>query len=326
MHAPKKVMLAALIAAGVAVAPSLAQAQQKFPTKPVRIVVPTSAGGQNDTMARMIGLKMSESWKQPVVVENRPGASGTLGAAMAAKAAPDGYTLLFPGVTIATSAALQRNLPYDPLKDFTGVTQIGLNTYTLVVAPALGVKSVNELVALAQARPGKILYGSPGAGSFQHLMGERFRLAAGFNAVHVAFTGGPQTAIETLAGRIQYSNVGLGVSLPFITDGKLLALAVYLPQRSLHLPDVPVMAETLPDFKRPDGSYGLLAPARTPRPILNQISKEVARIFALPDVKVRMHAISFVPAPSTPEEYDKILRAEIDTLSKVVRDAGLRST
>jgi tripartite-type tricarboxylate transporter receptor subunit TctC len=320
------VTFATVIATGVAFAPApgLAQAQQKFPTKPIRLLVGLPAGSQADTVARMIGAKMSESWGWAVVVDNRPGAGGMLAAVALAKAAPDGHTLLYAGVNFAVSAALQPNLPYDPVKDFAGVTQIGFGIQVVVVAPALGVKSVTELIALAKAQPGKIIFGSPATGGGSHLSGARFNLAAGIKVVHVAFKGGPEATIEAVAGRTHYTVVPLVSVLPFTKDGKLLALAVFTPQRSPALPDVPTLAETMPEFGRPEASNGLLAPARTPRPILNQISKEVARILDLPDIKERLQAFGYVPASSTPEAYDKILREQIDTLSRVVRDVGLR--
>jgi len=319
------VAFAAVVTVGVAGAalPALAQTQQKFPSKPIRLVVAFTAGGQTDTIARMIGQKMSENWGRPVVVDNRPGGGGVLAAGTVAKAAPDGHTLLSPGGNFAISAALQPNLPYDPFKDFAGVTQLGFSTQVLSVAPALGVKSVEDLIALAKAQPGKIILGSPPVGSGTHLSGARFNLAASIKVVTVAFNAG-NVIIQTLGGRTHYSITSLVAALPFIKDGKLLALAVFTPQRSPVLPDVPALAETLPDFKRSETSSGLLAPAGTPRPILNQISKEVARILNLPDIKERLQAFGFVPAPTTPEEYDKILRGQIETLSKLVRDAGLR--
>ena len=326
MRALQSTAFTIAIATGVALAaaPVFAQAQQKFPSKPVRLVVGVPAGSGPDTFARIIGQKMSESWGRPVVVDNRPGAGGALAGGIVAKAAPDGHTLLLTP-SFAISAALHPNLPYDPLKDFAGVTQIGFNIQALIVAPSLGVKSVNDLIALAKAQPGKIIYSSGGAGSNTHLSGERFRLAAGIKVVNVAFKAGSEALIETLAGRTHYCFAGVAPALQFIQDGKLLALAVNAPQRLPILPDVPALAETLPDFKKPESSTGLLAPAKTPRPVLNQISKEVARILDLPDIKERLQAFGFAPAPSTPEEYDKIVREQIETLTKLVRDAGLRS-
>ena len=189
--------------------------------------------------------------------------------------------------------------------------------------PSLGVKSVKDLIAFAQARPGQILFSSAGAGSGTHMNGERFRLAAGIKATHVGFKSSPEAVIEVVTGRVHYCMPALGPALPFIKDGRLLALAVASPQRSPLLPDVPAMAEVFPGYQR-DGSFGLLAPAGTPRPILNQISKEVARVLALPDVKERLQAMGFIPAPTTPEEFDRIVRADIETFTKVGKLVGLR--
>ena len=314
------------IATGMALAAAslLAQAQQNFPSKAIRLVASTTAGGQPDAVARMIAQKMSEHWGRPVVMDNRPGAGGVLAASMVAKAAPDGHTLLYTLPNFAISAVLQPNLPFDPLKDFAGVSQIGMSTNVLIVAPALGVKSVKELIALAKAQPGKLIFGSGATGTAGHLSGARFGLIAGIRVVHVAFKGGPDATIEVLAGRSHYTIATMGVALPFIQDGKLLALAVTSPQRAPVLPGVPALAETQSEFARPETSHGLLAPAGTPRPVLNQISKEIARILDLPDIRERLQGIAYVYAPSTPEAYDKILRAQIDTVSKLVRDAGLR--
>jgi tripartite-type tricarboxylate transporter receptor subunit TctC len=289
----------------------------------VRIVVTNPAGSQGDTLARMIGQKLSESWGGPVVVDNRAGAVGTLAGAMVAKAAPDGHTLLFTA-GLPISAAMQPNLSYHPVRDFAGVTQIGFGTQVLVVAPTLGVKSVQDFIALAKAQPGKLIYGSSAVGTGSHLNGARFNLAAGIKVVTVAFKGGPEATIEVMAGRTHYSSVTLFSALPFVQDGKLLALAVATPQRSPLLPEVPALAETLPDFKRPENSTALVAPAGTPRPILNQISKDVARILDLADIKERLQGMGYVPAPTRPEELDKILREQLATLSRLINDAGLR--
>jgi len=299
MRSLQRVVFATVVATGIALAaaPGFAQAQQKFPSKPVRIVVPNPAGSQGDTLARMIGLKMSESWGHPVVVDNRTGGVGTVAGSTVVKAAPDGHTLL-QTAGFSISAALQTNLPYDPLKDFAGVVQIGIGTQVLVVAPALGVKSVKDFIALAKAQPGKIIYGSSAVGTGSHLNGARFALAAGIKVVTVAFKGGPEATIEIMAGRTHFSSVTLFSALPFVNDGKLVALAVTTPQRSPQLPDVPALAETMPDFKRPENSTGLLAPAGTPRPVLVQISKDVARILDLPDMKERLQGMGYFPRPA----------------------------
>ena len=215
-------------------------------------------------------------------------------------------------------------VPSDPFKVFAGATQIGITTNVLVASPALGVKSVKDFIALAKAQPGKLIFASSATGSASHLTGARFNYIAGIKVVHVAFRGGPDAMIEVLAGRSHYHVGTMGVTLPFIKEGKLVALAVASPQRASVLPDVPALGETMSEFKRPETSHGLLAPAGTPRPILNQLSKEIARILDIPDVKERTQSISYVTAPTTPEEYDKLRRAKIEGLSKLVRDAGLR--
>ena len=319
----QRVCWSTAVAIGVAVAAlaGSAHAQPKnFPNKPVRFVT-TGPGSQNDLVARLITAKLSESWGQPVVIENRTGAGGAVAASTVAKAAPDGYTLLMLSSQFAIGAAVHKNLPYDAVRDFAGVTQLGFSTNALIVAPSLGVKSVKEFIAFAQARP-QVLFSSAGAGSGTHMNGERFRLAAGIKAEHVGFKSSPEAAIEVVTARIHYCVCPLGPALPFIKDGRALALAVAQPQRSPLLPDVPAMPEAIPGYQR-DGSFMLLAPAGTPRPILNQISKEVARVLALPEVKERLQAMGFVPAPTTPEEFDRIVRADIATFAKVGKLVGL---
>jgi tripartite-type tricarboxylate transporter receptor subunit TctC len=315
-----------VLAAAGASAGNVAQAassEPAYPSKPVRIVIGFSPGSATDITARMIGPRLSELWRQPVVLDNRAGAGGMLAAATVAKATPDGHTLLLISASFAIGAVLHANLPYDPLKDFTGVAQIGATTGALAVAPSLGVKSVRELIALARERPGRIFYGSAGAGSGLHMTAERFKMLAGVETVHVAFKGQPEMLIEILAGRVHYGFPGLGPALPMFRDGRLQALAVITAKRSPHLPDVPAMAEVLPEFER-DATHALMAPAGTPRTILNQISRDVARVLDLPEVKLQMHNMSFEPAPTTPEELDQIVRGLIATFSKVVKAAGLR--
>ena len=299
-------------------------AQQKYPTKPIRLVISTTAGGQPDMIARLITQKMHESLGQPVIVDNRPGGGGTLAATPVSKATPDGHTLLYVLPNFATSAVLQPSLPYDPLRDFVGATHIGMSTNVLVASPALGVKTLKDLVALAKAQPGKLVHASSATGSASHLTGARLNLITGIKVVNVAFKGGPDATIEILGGRASYHVGTMGVCLPFIKEGKLVALGVTTPQRAPVLPDVPTLGELLPEFKRPETSHGLVAPTGTPRAILNQLSKEIARILDSPDVKERLQNISYLAEPSTPEEYDKILRAQIEGLARIVRDAGLK--
>ena len=313
-----------LVAAALAIVPGVAWAQQRFPAKPIRFVVPFSPGGGTDTLARLIAQKMSENWGQAVVMENRTGAGGTIGTAIVAKATPDGHTILVSSSAFAISAALHPSLPYDPLKDFAGVTRIGFSKTMLVVTPSIGVKSVKEFIEYARARPGKVFFSSAGAGSSTHLNAERFKHAAGIKVVHVAFKGSADAMLEVVAGRVHFVMSGLLTTLPHIKDGKLVPLAVLTPVRSELLPDVPTMAEILPGYKR-DGSHVMLAPSATPRPVLTQLSNEVRRIFEMPDVKERVKNFDYLLMPSTPEEMDKIMRSDIETFSEVVKIAGLRT-
>ena len=315
--------LAVLAGIAFAAAPAFAQSQQKFPAKPIRIVASTTAGSQPDGLARFIAQKMSETWGVPVVVDNRPGGSGTLAASTVAKAAPDGHTLLYVLPNFIISTGMLASLPYDPVKDFIGAGNIGVSTNILVAAPSLGVKSVKDFNALALAQPGKMIFSTSAAGSAAHLSGIRFNMAAGLKVIHVAFKGGPDSMIEVLGGRAHYHLGTLGVTLPFIKEGKLTALAVTTPRTPV-LPEVPSLGEIYAEFQRPDTSHGLLAPAGTPRPVIQQIGKELLRILALPEMKERMQAIGFVGTPGGPDEYNKILRGQIEAMAKLVRDAGLK--
>lgn len=300
-----------------------AQKSQHYPNKPIRIVT-ASAASQSDIVTRLIGDKMSVGFGQPVVIENRAGAGGAIGANVVAKATADGYTLLLQSSQFAIRAAIHPNLPYDSHRDFTGVTQIGYSTQVLIVAPSLAARSAKAFIAWAQARPDQMLFSTSGAGTGTHMDVERFRFAAGIKARHVAFKTTSESMIEVVAGRTHFAAAPLGPALPLIKDGKLMALAVFTPQRSPLLPDTPAMVEVLPGYQR-DGSYGLLAPAKTPRPLLHQLAQEVARIVALPEIQERMRIMGFVPATSTPEEYDSIRRAEIETFTQVARLVGLRT-
>ena len=326
MHAWQSAVHVVVIAVELAVAavPVVAQAQQKFPTKPVRLVVGFSPGGGTDTTARLIAPRLSEIWGQSVVIENRSGAGGQLATVMVAKATPDGHTLLIMSAAMVVNAVLPEKPMYDLLKDFTGVTQIGVTTTALIVTPSLGVKSVKELIALAHERPGKLLFGTSGAGSGTHMTSEIFNMAAGIKTVHVAFKGLPEVMIEIAAGRLNYGLINLAASLSFIQERRVVPLAQIAAKRSPLLPDVPVMTEILPKFER-DATTGIIAPAGTPRAIVNQISRDVARALEFPDVKERMDSIGFERAPMTPEEHDRLLRRLVGSISKVVVAVGMRA-
>jgi tripartite-type tricarboxylate transporter receptor subunit TctC len=258
------------------------------------------------------------------VIENRAGAGGVLAATIVAKAPPDGYTLLATSASLLINAVVNDNAQYNPLKDFATVGELGYATTVLVVTPTLGVKTVKELTALANSKPVRLLFGSTGAGSSTHLGAERFRLAAGFKAQHIGFKGQSEFLIEIIAGRIHFGASGLIVCLPFIKDGKLVALAVATPQRSLVLPDVPAAPEVVPAWGR-DGSQAWLAPAGTPRAVRERISRELARQLAVPEIRERLQNMGFNVASSTPEEHAKNMRADLAVFSRLVVEAGLKA-
>ncbi len=311
----------------ITIVPVIAYAQptakQSWPTRPVRMVVGFSTGGPVDISARLLSPKLSEQWGQPVVVENRPGAGSAIATAMVAQATPDGYTLLLTSASFAINAVLRPKSGYDPLRDFASVSQIGYSTSALVVPPSLNVRTIKELIALAHERQGSIIYGSAGAGSGTHFTTERFNLAAGIKGKHVAFKGQSEMTIEVLAGRLHFGVPTLGVALGMIRDGRLRALAVVTPRRSPLLPEVPAMVEILPHFKR-DAAHMVLAPAKTPRAIITKVSQDIARVLDMPDIKKQMEAIDFVPAATTPEELDKVVREMMVIFDEVARTAGLK--
>jgi tripartite-type tricarboxylate transporter receptor subunit TctC len=313
--------LPALLTMFLVMWPAAIHAQQTFPMKPVRLVTGATPGATPDILARLIGPKMSEAWGQPVVIDSRTGAGGIIAATLVAKSPPDGYTILTTSTAFPIRAALMPNLPYDTLKDFTTLGEIGFSNLVLVAAPLLNIKTVKDFIAYANANPGKIFMGSAGTGTATHLHGERFRSIAGIKAQHVAFKGQSEFQIEIAAGRIHFGSTSLTAALGLIKDGKLQALA--LAYRTPLLPDVPSFAESLPSWSR-EGSQGLLAPAGTPMAIRQRINKELGRVLALPEIKQRLDAVSFVIAHSTPEQHEKNLRNDIATFSRIVKEVGLR--
>jgi tripartite-type tricarboxylate transporter receptor subunit TctC len=309
----------------LAIGPAPAQSQQDFPSRTIRMIVPLTAGSSSDILARRLAQKMNEAWGQPVVVENRPGAGTTLGAGVVAKAAPDGYTLLINSAAFAASAAIYPKLPYDPIKDFTPVSQIALAPIVVVVAPSLGVKSVRDLVALAKQKPGQITFGSAGVGSSTHFAGEQLKLAAGVNVVHVPYKGPPEALVDTMTGRIQYAVAPLVPALSFIKDGKLLALGVTTARRSLVLPDVPTIAEAgVPNYEYEDW-WGAFAPAQVPPAAIDKLNREMARILRLPDVNKQMLNNGEEARPSATDEFTKFVRVKVEMARDVATRAGIRA-
>jgi len=309
--------LAMLLTAG-------AGAAQWAPSKPIRMIVPFTAGSATDIVARMIGPKILENWGQPVVVDNRPSAGGTVAGGIVAKAAPDGHTLMFTSSQFAGSAALYSKLPYDPLRDFTGITQIADAPFILVVAPGLGVKSVKELIALAQQKPGQINFGSSGIGSGTHYAGERFKLSARIDVVHVPYKGTPEALNDTVAGRVQYMVSALPPSVPLIKSGRLLALAVTTAQRTPSLPDVPTIADAGLHGAECFGWYGVFAPSKTPQAIITALSRGLTGILEQPDLRERIISQGVIPKPTTPEEFDRMVRGEIQLRKKIFGASGAK--
>ena len=296
---------------------------QKWPDRPVRIVIGFSAGSSTDFTARVIGPKLSELWKQPIVYDNRSGAGGSIANALVAKSTPDGYTLSMISSSFVVSAVLAVQPPYDPIKEFAAVTQVGYPTSVLATSPSLGIKTVKDLIEMAHARPGKFFFGTTGAGSGTHMTTTRFNMAAGIKPQHVAFKGQPELLIEIVTGRVHFGIPGLGPSLPLIRDGKLVPLAVVTPKRAPQLPDVPTVNEVLPTFER-DATHGLMAPAGTPKAVLEKISRDVATVLEMPEVRKHFEAINFFPAHLPPDEYQKLIHVLLNNFERVAREAGLK--
>ena len=298
---------------------------QDYPAKPVHVVDAFPAGGNTDVLARLIGQKLYETWGQPIIVENRAGAGGNIGAEIVAKAAPDGYTLFMANTTtVAISMRLYPKLPYNGLRDFAPVGLVATSLLVMIVPASLPVKSVKELIALAKARPGELHYGSAGTGTQQHLAAELFKLRAGVNVTHVPYTGGAPAVAAVASGESQLGFAGVGTSLPLIKSGKIRALAVSTPTRSSVLPELPTIAEAgLPGYDV-TSRFGLLAPARTPPAVISKVSEEVARVLKQPDMVKRLSAVGLEARPSTPEQLGAIFKEEIAFFSKLITDARIQ--
>jgi tripartite-type tricarboxylate transporter receptor subunit TctC len=301
-----------------------AAAADQFPTKPIRMLVPFSPGSQTDILARWIGEKMYESWGQRVVVDNRPSAGGIIAAEYVLAANPDGHTMIMSATGHAANATLYSKLPFDVIKDFSGVSQVASVPNLLIVAPSLGARSVKELIALAKSKSGQFNFSSAGIGSGTHVNGEMFKIMAGIEVTHIAFKGAPEALNEAIAGRVQFVFSPILVAAGQVKAGRALALAVSTAYRSPMFPDVPTVAEAgVPGFDF-DQWYGLFVSSKTPRSIVNLANKEIVRILNLPDLKERMLTQGATPKPSTPEEFDKFVRSEVVKMGKVIIAAGAR--
>lgn len=325
MTTPLRIAFAAM-AAGVLLtgATWAARPDQKFPTRPLRMLVPFSAGSQTDILARWTGEKMLENWGQQVVVDNRPSAGGTVASQYVLAANPDGHTLMMVSTGHAGNATMYSKLSYDTIKDFAGVSRVASVPNLLVVAPTLGVKSVKELIALAKSKPGQFNFSSAGIGSGTQINGEMFRLAAGFEATHVPYKGAPESLNETLSGRVHFTFSPILVAAGQVKAGRAVVLAVSTAKRSAMFPNVPTVAEAgVPGFDY-DQWYGILVSAKTPRPVVNTLNKEIVRILNLPDIRERMQTQGATPTPTTPEAFDAFIREEVKRFAKVLIAAGAR--
>jgi len=297
---------------------------QPYPTKPIRIVVAFPPGGSTDLAARTLGLKLSEALNTPVLVENRPGASGNIGAEAVAKSAADGYTLLMAATSFAASPAFSANLSWDPLKDFTPVSLVATVPIIVVINPSVPATSVRELIAYAKANPGKLNVASPGAATLIRLTGELFRIAAGIDWVTVHYKGGPPAMNDLLSGQAQVMFANISDVLPQVKAGRLRALSVTTGRRSAVAPELPTLSESgLPGF---DVStwQAVMAPAGTPRDIVIRLNAEIARIMALPEIRERFLAFGTDAASSTPEQLGAFLRDEVAKIGKVAKDVGAK--
>ena len=294
-----------------------------YPTRPIRVVVPFTAGSTTDIIARAITDKLSASLGQQVIVDNRGGAGGTIGAAAVAHAAPDGYTLLIHSSSHTVSPSTFAKLPYDTLNDFAGVTPIATLPNVLVVSPAKNLRSVKDLVDAAKARPGTLNFASAGQGSATHLNAEKFKVQAGINTTHIPFKGSPEAVNEVLAGRVEYYFSPIAPVLPQIREGRLLALAVGSPKRSSALPDIPTTAEAGVPNSEFNFWIGMMAPAKTPRDIVAKLHAEVQKALASDDVKERFAKLGAEVWTLPPEQFDKYIREEVNVNSKLVKDAGI---
>jgi tripartite-type tricarboxylate transporter receptor subunit TctC len=298
---------------------------QPYPAKPIRMMVPFPAGGGSDTMGRVIGQKLGERLGQSIVVENRPGAGGSIGADLVAKSAPDGYTILLGSTSeLVQYPNVNPKIPYDPLRDFAPITTVGSVPMVLIVHPSLPARSVKELVALAKARPSELNFGSAGNGATTHLAVELFVLLTGARMTHVPYKGSPQAVTDLVAGNVQLGIPTMPAALSFIKAGRARALAVTSGKRTPVLPDVPTMQEAGVRGYETDLWTGILAPAGTPRTALSKLHDEIVQVAALPEVREALGRQGATPDTSTPEEFSVFIKSELAKWARVVKAANVR--
>jgi tripartite-type tricarboxylate transporter receptor subunit TctC len=315
-------LLFALLLALAAIAPAAAQ---PYPTRPVRFVVPFAPGGSTDTLARTIALKLSDTFGQQVVVDNRSGGNGNIGMEIVAHSPPDGHTIVLGYIAnLAIGPSLYAKLPFDPVRDFAPITQLAESPNILVAHPSLPVKSFREVIAYAKANPKKLSFASAGVASVGHLTGELLNNMAGIDMVHVPYKGSGQAVIDLLGGQVQLMFSGMSSVMQHVKAGKLKPLAVTGAKRSAAVPDVPTIAESgFPGFEA-TAWYGVLAAAKTPRPIVTKLHDEIVKTLALPDVKQRLEGVGFEIVGGTPEAFGAYIKSEIRKWEKVVKASGAK--
>src|SRR5690242_17232832 len=318
------VCAAVLLAAGASQAQNAPGKASGYPERAVKVIVPFAAGGPTDTMARLLAQKLTERFGKQFFVEDQPGAGGNIGMGNAAKAAPDGYTILIVSSSFVVNPSLYTKIPYDPYKDFAPVTKAGDSPNVLVVNPSVPAKSVKELIDLVRANPGKYNFASPGIGTTPQLSGELFKLTLKLDLVDVPFNGAAPAIQSTVAGHTPIAFAAMPPTTQHVKEGQLRALAVTSNKRSAALPDVPTLAEAGLKNQESDTMQGVLVPAGTPQPIIELLHREIARIVALPDVKERFDALGFEPVANSPAEFAAQIKAEIAKWGKVIAAAHIK--
>ena len=294
-----------------------------FPAKPIRIIVPFAAGGPNDILARMVGQKLTEAWNRQVIVEPRPGGGTVIGTEAAARAAPDGYTLLMVSISHSVNQTLKTNLPFDMVRDFAPVIHLANSPNVLVTHPSLPAKSVRDLIALAKARPGQIAFASGGTGGGTHLAGELLRSMARIDVIHVPYKGAAPATVDLLSGQVSFMFVSVLPTLPHVNAGRMRAIAVSGTKRARILPQVPAVAETLPGFEA-DSWFGMFAPAGTPPDIIRKLNGELDRILRSPEIAERLARDATEPVGGSPEQFGRHFREAVSKWGKVIREAGIK--
>ncbi|MEA3154801.1 MAG: hypothetical protein QOK44_2390 [Betaproteobacteria bacterium] len=326
MHAcfSRTFLLAVTLSAATPAGAGESDSAAAFPSRPIRIVIGFTPGGQPDIVARIVATKLTEGLRQQVVVDNRPGAGGTIGTRIVAEATPDGHTLLSASPSHVIQPSIYAKLPYDTRRDFSGITTTATASYMLVVPVSLPVKSMQDLLALARAKPGTLNFSSAGTGSGTHFAGELLKVSAQINIVHVPFKGIPEAVNDVVAGRVHFIMTPPSTLGTLVKDGRLRALAVTGKDRIRSYPDVPTIAESgVPGFQWETWS-GIYAPSKTPRAIIEKLNREITGVLRMPDVQQRLLAMEAEPAPSTPAELDALVAREIVKIAELARKAGIK--